>query len=347
MENRFSRPLCRSLVFALLWSAFLTPAFAVPFTDSTGRTVDLPARITRIAPSGSLAQLFLAALVPDKLVCLSSMPQGDGAKYLPSALRGLPVVGQFYGQGKLNVETIAALDPQVIIDIGETKKTARGDMERITAKTGIPALFIAAPLFGSGSAFRTLGKLLGQEADGEKLARFCENTLALADAALKKAGGKKPRLLYCTGRSGTNVIARDSYHAEVLDKLSDNAAVVNSPSARGTGNETDREQLLLWNPDVIVFSQEASPIYKRASKDAVWKLLSAVKSGHFYLCPQSPYGWLDNPPSCNRYLGVLYLTKLLYHADFDMEAQTREYYALFYHYQLSHTEYAAITEGAF
>ena len=35
------------------------------FTDSAGRTVELPSDIARIVPSGSLAQMALFALAPD------------------------------------------------------------------------------------------------------------------------------------------------------------------------------------------------------------------------------------------------------------------------------------------
>lgn len=47
-------------------------AGTVQFTDSCGRTVELPAQIDRIAPSGPMAQIVLFALCPDKFVGLAS-----------------------------------------------------------------------------------------------------------------------------------------------------------------------------------------------------------------------------------------------------------------------------------
>ena len=41
------------------------------FTASVGRTVEIPKRIDRIAPSGGLAQMALFAIAPDKLVGVS------------------------------------------------------------------------------------------------------------------------------------------------------------------------------------------------------------------------------------------------------------------------------------
>ena len=44
----------------------------IRFTDSTGREVEVPAKINRIVPSGSLAQIVLFALAPDMLVGITN-----------------------------------------------------------------------------------------------------------------------------------------------------------------------------------------------------------------------------------------------------------------------------------
>ncbi len=46
----------------------------VSFTDSLGRTVELPADITRIAPSGAVATLILAAIAPECMVTINAAP---------------------------------------------------------------------------------------------------------------------------------------------------------------------------------------------------------------------------------------------------------------------------------
>lgn len=43
-------------------------------TDSSGRSVEVPAEITRVAPSGSTAQMLLMPIAYDLLVGLSSSP---------------------------------------------------------------------------------------------------------------------------------------------------------------------------------------------------------------------------------------------------------------------------------
>jgi iron complex transport system substrate-binding protein len=313
------------------------------FTDSTGRTLELPAKITRIAPSGSLAQMFLLAIAPDLLCAVSGPYSAAEVEFVPAYLLNLPVVGQFYGAQNLNPEELAAINPDVIIDIGEPKDTIASDMDQISASVAVPAIHITATLRSTPQAFRTLGKLLGREAQAEALAVFCEKTLAAADRIEEKAGTNKKQVLYCLGKSGLNVLPKGSFHSEVLDKLTDNKAVVDSPAARGSGNETNLEQILLWDPEAILFGTDS--VYAAAGSDPAWRQLRAIRSGAYYEVPAGPYNWMGTPPSINRYLGMLWMGAVLYpeYASYDLYTEVAEYYRLFYGYTLSREQYDRLT----
>jgi iron complex transport system substrate-binding protein len=315
----------------------------VPFTDSAGRTVMVPARITRLIPSGGLAQMFLLVIAPDLLCAVSSPYTGEEAEFIPAAVSGLPVVGQFYGGGTLNYEEIAAIGPELVIDIGDPKDSIAEDMEAITRAISVPAVHITAALDSTPGAFRTLGRLLGREERGEALAAFCEKTLAAAGEIKAGTGDRKKQVLYCTGKAGLNVIAAGSFHAEVLDLLTENLAVVDVPSSRGTGNETNFEQLYLWDPELIIFATGSA--YDTAGGDPAWGQLRAIRGGAYYEVPIGPYNWLGSPPSVNRYLGLLWLGALLYpeYAPYDLFTETAEYYRLFYGYELSRERYDRLT----
>jgi iron complex transport system substrate-binding protein len=290
--------------------------------------------------------MFLIAIAPDLLVSVASEYKGDNAKYVPANLAGLPVVGQFYGSDDLNYETIANIAPDVVIDVGEPKKTIVEDMDSITEKLAIPAVHVTADLRGTAEAFRTLGKLLGRESKGEELAAYCDNALSLVDAVMAQVGDNKARAIWALGDGGTNVMAKTSFHAEAFDLVADNVAIADEVSSKGSGNETDLEQIALWNPDVIIFAPDSA--YSAAGTDPVWAELTAVKNGAYYEVPQGPYNWMGSPPSINRYIGMLWLTKLLYpqYASYDLQALTIEYYNLFYGYTLSADEYKALTANS-
>ncbi|MDR3278067.1 MAG: ABC transporter substrate-binding protein [Oscillospiraceae bacterium] len=341
-----SLALCLSLLAACK-SAAPPPAIeTVPFTDSAGRAVDIPANAAKISPSGPLAQMFLLAIAPELLVTAASEYAERDRRYIPESVLALPVVGAFYGTADLNLEAVAKIGPELVIDVGETKTAIAEDMDSITAAIAVPAVHIEATLATAPQAFRTLGKILNREERGEILALFCEKILKQTDDIMGQVGDNKVSALYCLGDAGLNVLARGSFHSEVLDYVTDNLAVADAPSAKGNGNETDLEQISLWNPQVILFAPNS--VFADAAGDPVWSKLDAVKNGEYYEAPSGPYSWMGTPPSVNRYLGMLWLTRVLYpdFADYDLYEEVADYYALFYHYELDRAGFGALTENA-
>ena len=315
------------------------------FTDSVGRAVELPARIDRVAVSGPMAQLVLFALCPDKLVGIANQWDPSAETYLDTDYYNLPLLGQLYGgKGELNLETLLASGAQVVIDVGEPKDSIVEDLDALQAQTGVPFVHITATTRTTGDAYRLLGELVGMEAEAETLATYCEETYARAAAIAEEV--EKVDLLYITGPDGQNVIARDSYHSEIIDLLSNNLAVVDSPSSKGTGNEVGMEQLLLWDPDYIIFAPESA--FDAVSGDPAWAQLTAVSTGRYYEIPQGPYNWMGFPPSVQRYLGMMWMAKLLYPdvADYDLYEETARYYDLFYHCALTREQYDALTANS-
>ena len=303
------------------------------FTDSTGRTVTLPADITKIAISGPLSQIYILPLAGDLLVGVSTAYAEDAQSYLPAYIYEKAEIGQLYGgKGEMDLEALLAAAPEVVIDIGEPKKTTAEDLTALTEQTGIPFIHIDATVATAPEAYRILGKLLDREEKAEELAAWCESTYAMIDAMMEKvdADGARKTLLYCLGDKGVNVIARDSFHAETINFMSENLAVVEDVVSGGAGNEVDLEQILLWDPDVIIFAPDSC--YETIASSEQWQSAGAVARGEYYKTPSGPYGWLSSPPAVQRYLGMLWLGELLYpgYAEYDLQEKVTEYYRLFY-----------------
>jgi iron complex transport system substrate-binding protein len=316
----------------------------ISFRDSAERQVHLPQEIKKIAPAGSAAQMFLAVIAPDLLCSLSVPLTGLEKKYLPP-IGDLPVTGQFYGQGAFNPEEIARIAPDVIIDIGELKEGIANNMDGITKAAGIPAIHITADIRSAPEAFRTLGKLLNREGRGGALAAFCEETLRIAESIMSDVGNSKKKALFCLGPRGMNVLAKGSFHSEIFDLMTENLAELNNPSARATGNEINPEQLLLMDPDIIIFGPECP--YREIEKDPLWRQLHAIKNRDYYRVPEGPYNWMGSPPSINRYLGILWLAKQLYpeYAQYDPGIECGAYFELFYGYTFSSGEFEKLVSG--
>lgn len=311
------------------------------FTDSLGRNVTVSAPVSKVAVTGPLAQALVFALCPEKLVGIAVPWNKSAEQYLAPAYYALPVIGQLYGgRGTLDPETLLASGAEVVIDVGEESDSVREEMDTFSEQTGIPFVHITAGLGTMGEAFRMLGTLLDIPEEAEVLADYCESTYAkivdIKDSVTKK------KVLYLLGTNGLHVIARGSYHAEAIDLLCVNAAEVDFPSSKGTGNETDPEQIMLWDPEVILFAPGS--VYASVGKLPEWQSVSAVANKKYYEVPSGPENWMGFPPGVQRLLGLLWLGKLLYPeaAAYDLEAEAALYYRLFYHCELTHEQYAAL-----
>ena len=340
-----------TLLLALLLAAALCPgalaesAETRSFTDSVGRTVELPKDLEKVAVSGPLSQIVLFALCPDKLVGIATPWDETAAMYFDAKYYDLPVLGQLYGgKGELNLETLLNSGAQAVIDVGEPKKTIVEDLDALQEQTGIPFVHVTAATAEMGDAYRKLGELLNMPEEAEALAAYCDRVYAQTVEIAE--GVEKKNLLYITGDEGLNVIARGSYHAEVIDLLSNNLAVVESPSSKGTGNEVDMEQILLWNPEVILFAPGS--IYADVANRPEWQTVTAIRNKAYYEVPFGPYNWMGFPPSVQRYLGMMWMSQLLYPeaAQYDLFEAVKEYYGLFYHCELTQEQYDALVMNA-
>ena len=332
------------LIAALSMTACAQSAVRV-FTDSTGREVAVDQEISKIAVTGPLGQIVVFAIAPDMLVGIPGAWNPTAKAYLDEQYYNLPVLGQLYGgKGDLNLEELLKAAPQVVIDIGEPKDSIAQDMDALTEQTGIPFVHISAYLEHMDETYTMLGELLGLEEEAGVLAETCERIYSRAVEMMQ--GVEKVNMLYATGENGLNVLANGGYHSSVIDMMANNVAVVENVSSKGTGNEVDMEQILNWNPDVIVFSENS--IYDTVGDDPVWQSVSAIESGRYYEVPFGPYNWIGQPPAVQRLLGMMWLGKLLYPqaADYDLYDEVAQYYQLFYHCDLTREQYDALMAKA-
>ncbi len=310
------------------------------FTDDLGRTVELPAQIDRIAPSGSTANQVLLTMAPDKMVGLATDPSEAELKYYGDELADPPVFGSaFGGKGDINREALAAADPQVIIDTGEAKDGLTEDMDTLQEQLGIPVVFVECAIDDYGAAYETLGELLGMEDRGNELAEYCRNAYSEVEEVMASIPEEeRANVLYILGEDGTNVLGKGTFQAQVVDMCADNLAVMDNPSNQGQGSETSLEQIALWNPDTIIFAYGS--IYDTVADDPAWDGIAAIDNGSYYEAPGTPYNWLNYPPTVNQVMGMQWLPRLLYPDKFDdsIADVTKSYYQTFYGYELSDEE---------
>ena len=327
----------KKTLIILLTLLMVFPLFSQSFTDSIGRTVELPDTIDRVAPSGNLSQMILYSIAPEKIsgwsIKLSTTAKGE---YFLKDTAGLPVFGTFYGKkANLNKEALMSANPQVVMDMGEIKggiDAMREDLDNLMDDIKIPVITLEAYLDNIPDVYRTLGTLLDKEERGEELAAYAEEALSMAASARDQITDPVT-VYYSSSDDGLEAIPTGSFHGEVIEKIGARNVVPASFSAQQ--GSVSLEQIYLWDPDVILLSNEKA--YDSVMKSKVWGLLSAVKNNRVYLVPSEPYSFIDSPPATNRIIGIYWLGNLLYPELYDVDIidEVIEYYGLYYNYGMS------------
>jgi iron complex transport system substrate-binding protein len=290
----------KRLVFvsALLCAALLhiaAPVTAAEVTDATGRTVTVPDHIERILPAGPPAAVLLSAIAPAQMIGFP-LPVSEAARAaLAPAIAGLPMVPRLTGQGEMTAAT-QAMHPDLIIDYGTVSPRYKQLAQDTQQKTGIPTLLFDGALDQIPSVARTLGKILHQPEQAEAVARFAEAILALP-----KPANTHPRVLYARGADGLTVAAPGTDVTAIFGRL---GWQVVAPDGTGTFRPASVEAIGALDPDIIILSDPAA---KNVSTTAPWAGLRAVHDGHAYIAPSVPFGWVEEPPSINRLLGLTWL----------------------------------------
>ncbi len=312
------------------------------FTDSLGRTVELPAHIERVIPSGNMAMFFIYPLAADKLAALADPLSDEALSYLGEGLASLPVVGNLYKTGtQMNVEELANIRADVFIDYGEAKANLGADLDALQALLGIPCVFISGSLESAGESYRMLGELLESPAEAERAAAYIETLVAETKRTFETVEKKTAVIL--NGTDGLGCVAAGSFQDEIWAFMLRNAAVVDDAQMYKS-TSIDPEQLANWDPAYLFFYNSPDP--ETIIDGGIWGELSAVKNGRVFAVPTGPWGY-SYPPSVNRYLAVLWLSEVMYPGEFpwDARALTKEYYDIFYRYALSDAEYETLFFG--
>ncbi|HTW69596.1 MAG TPA: hypothetical protein VME47_06895 [Acetobacteraceae bacterium] len=288
------------IVLVLCWFG---AACAADIVDATGRHVHVPDHIARVLPAGPPAAALLAALAPDLMVGWPMPVMPEARAYLSPAAADLPAVPRLTSHADVSAE-IAALHPGLIVDYGTVSPRYVNLARATQQRTGIPTILLDGSLAQIPQAFRTLGGILHREARAAVLADFTAALLALPMPA-----GAHPRVLCARGPDGLTVVAPGTDLAEVFTRLGWQVVAPEGPG-QGQGQGPFRtatiDDIRALNPDVLVFSDPA--MRATLATSAAWQSLRAVRDGHALVAPALPFGWIEEPPSINRLLGLAWLS---------------------------------------
>lgn len=315
----------------------------VTITDMLGRKVTMPRTINRILALHPIPTGLLAIMAPQKQVSIDMVFQKSLAnnqpQYTPEEyqrLSGLPVTGVYF-KG-LSTEQILELHPDVVI-------TMVGDpnIDKEQQQTGIPFFAVSkAPTSSYETTIRLVGQIIGQQQRADELADFWAKTVdGVVARTAQLPDADRPTVMY-TGQNGDilGTPGKNTVFGSTIDTAGGKNVGDQLPTADAAteSNTVTIEQIIKWNPDIIIASGAATKA--KIMSDPQWKTLKAVQSKHVY-APRA-FAGLDG---LQAVLGMVWVQGIVADGDSAAAEQhltdvVQSYYTLFYGHPLTDEQIA-------
>lgn len=320
-------------------------------TDMAGRKVTVPVaeNIESVFSAGPVAAIFLYMVAPDKLLGWNYELNDVEKSIILDKYQDLPN----FGMGDaVNYEAVIAANPTIAINSGKINDTMVSDCDALSESLGIPVVAVDNELNNSAEAFRFMGELLGVEDHAEELAQYAEQVFTDINALSDIPEEKKVSVYFGNGEDSLETAPRGSQHAQILDAI--NAVnVADLELGDGSRVQISAEQLLAWNPDVIVVNGEpkADKSGNSAAEDILsnpdYASLKAVQDQKVYGTPNAPFSWVDRPAGPNRLIGMRWFSALIYpeYIKCDINEEIHKFFDLFYHVDLSDEQLENVLKG--
>lgn len=320
-------------------------------TDMAGRKVTVPAaeNIESVFSAGPVAAIFLYMVAPDKLLGWNYELNDVEKSIILDKYQDLPN----FGMGDaVNYEAVIAANPTIAINSGKINDTMVSDCDALSESLGIPVVAVDNELNNSAEAFRFMGELLGVEDHAEELAQYAEQVFTDINALSDIPEEKKVSVYFGNGEDSLETAPRGSQHAQILDAI--NAVnVADLELGDGSRVQISAEQLLAWDPDVIVVNGEpkADKSGNSAAEDILsnpdYASLKAVQDQKVYGTPNAPFSWVDRPVGPNRLIGMRWFSALIYpeYIKCDINEEIHKFFDLFYHVDLSDEQLENVLKG--
>lgn len=291
-------------------------------TDMAGREVKVPEKVNRIVTTYRSATQFVFCLgVQDRLV--ASDLSFEKISLFQKLYQGekLPNVGS--KRNGLNLEQIIETDPDLVIlfpynDGPEVAKKLK--------EFDIASIIIVPESYEQiKETTRILGKALGEKKRAHKVIDQYNKMLDIVDETDNIEEKKK---VYFANSDLFDTVGKNMLQTSMIEL----AGGINPAKEVKSGFiKTSLEELINWDPDVIVVSQYYSGTVEDLLERPELQQLKAVQNENVYRFPSKVEPW--DFPSPSSYLGIVWLSEKLYpekYSDLKIESVVNEYYNTLY-----------------
>ncbi len=333
-KGKFIEKVCLGLLMASAVSfVFLGNAWGSEksVVDMGGKSVFVPEKVERILITcyGGVTQEMAVLGLAEKIVGQPSMERFPLLLSRYPAFGELPHAGSF---NNINVEEALKLRPDLVL----ASVTAEKGNQQLR-DVGLPVVTVLtgrADMETLQKEFLLLGSLTGQEARARELVDYWQKILGLLEERLASLSqGERKPVYYMLGNPlHTNGSA---WWGEAFIRT---AGGINVASEMGKVRDVNVEQLLQWDPDVLILSSnEGKPVLRRdLEEDPRLCNLRALRGNSLYYCPIGAFWW--DRPSPEAALGFLWLATTLYperFSDVDLHEETKYFFEKFYEISLT------------
>jgi len=313
-------------------------------TDCAGRVVELPEVVERIACLYSFAghTVTLLGRGPDIVAVAKGLKRDSLLLEICPSIEDALVPKS---QGGVNIEELLKARPDIVFvssDVGGDT----GEADKL-GTLGIPYLVVDyATLEEQQQAVAMIGEAIGRSEEAAAYIAYYDRCIQTVRNALGKLPDSEIIRVYQSVNEATRTAIPRSLTTGWLDVLGVvNVADTTQPGVSEGKQTVSIEQILLWNPDVILVNEPATR--NEILTEKAWAPLKAVREKKVYLMPIALSRW-GHPGSVETPLAVLWAAKTLYPAYFeniDMTTETRFFYKTFFGYPLSDDQIQQILDG--
>lgn len=325
-------------------SNFPKPSAIRSVTDCAGRVVKLPETVERIACLYSFAGHAVTLLGRGRDI----VAVAKGLKRDSLLLEICPSINDALvpkSQGGVNIEELLNARPDIVFvsaDVGQDP----GETNKLDA-VGIPYLIVDyATLEEQQRAVSMIGEAINRSEEAEAYVRYYKKCIQKVRDTVSNLPETEMLRVY----HSVNAPTRTAIHLSLTTNWLDVLGVINVTETTETDSSEGKqnvslEQILLWNPDVILVNEPAAR--KEILSDRSWAPLKAVKRGRVYLMPIALSRW-GHPGSIETPLAILWAARTLYPDRFktlDITTETRFFYKKFFNHPLSDARIQRILDG--
>jgi len=331
----------RSGFIAVLVACCVLTALAseapVEMVDQTGARVTVAPPIERLVSVYGPGTFSVYALGAGDRLAMAWFIGVRGVAQASDAMRRFePSLEELLTFGDPNVEEMIARDADLILVDGSRHSAFAAQMNGL----GVPTLqlLVETPQALTES-LRLLGAALGEEAAqrAEAFAADYDRVISSVQSNLLDLQTEDRARVLFLGTDSLTVASGDMYQTLLIEAA---GGVSVTQELSGYWNEVNLEQILLWNPDVIVIPPYGPVQPADVLESADWRAVAAVQTGRVHRMPRllAP---MDTPVP-ESLLGVIWLAAALHpeRIDLDLAEEAVAFYTHYYDYALSDAEIA-------